>query len=1045
MGYEFDDNGRYIGWSDLFDTSSIETLKASEYLPIPNGVTYVKSSEGLDITEDIQKISSVKSKPAQIRLYADLLEKIQDIKSNNKKQVLLNWNESIPEELGNEVLSNLNKHSQTYLSPMMIEKCLKNSVSSSITNIIQNLRNMDQAYSPIEMDKVRKAAEQNPKNKSDRMTLMNPLTKFLMQEQNMVGKGVIGIAAVGEKVFFNVSHYWNEGLRSRNQKWIKNMQFSQSFSRIQNRSKGMPERVTKTTIANVNFENFEDMRQKFIQLGEVDTALRQRWMITDYDVNNKTERWRNYSRELTEIARQAQYSSVYADDLISQLLSAATDNAKELILAKINAGTNLARCYLHLIMMGFDINDIAKFMTSPAVSVVNSLLDVNMFDEYMTDNTVFNVIKILKGQFPINKFFFGSVFVDGEYESISNEAFKKIKGNLQTVLQDLGYTQKNRKGEDVPIMYKYLNQIVEDYFYERLTGRITKSLIEFTNGELQMSNQINVALAAFSDYIDNVVDRIKSSGSTVTEFNTDLEEFEKVFQLATETSTLGSVFLGLNQGIGTSKYEILDKIYKIQKAVSDREKIFGISEEVFASPESMAMLIENIRNNNPFLEQEDIVNGLTKAKELGIINNFDFIKWLENADGYRAATSDYYNLIKGTWNIFDIVQRLPHFNSIFQIFRTVVTMDSALIKKSYMLNKMVKNIFGNTTYLDEQTVNKLLDYVDDLLISKWINDHDFKFPIFDGDSTYKYNWKEVQYKGENPSSIIINSESTRGTFKKLIEERLIPNLRQGFYYDENGNRITIRKGNKFIENLILDIDNDGRSYLKLNLDMQNTSATAANESRYQECLSDFVKLKNYKLNGISLTDWIMLYNLIVNKNKFGSDRLTTLFGQFIDIIKEDSLIKTFLKDIGKIDYNQFQDPDTIEDLIEMGYNRDDALYRIAPIISKAQEMNTNSEMVREYQEGRPIIGRKPNKFADYFVYEEILPNSTELNLDDNQSSIDKIIRLQNWMKHGTLQMPFANKRSSVITNLSSKNQELVYSALQSYIQSGIIEIYTENC
>ena len=32
-------------------------------------------------------------------------------------------------------------------------------------------------------------------------------------------------------------------------------------------------------------------------------------------------------------------------------------NAKELILAKINAGTNLARCYLHLIMMGFDINE----------------------------------------------------------------------------------------------------------------------------------------------------------------------------------------------------------------------------------------------------------------------------------------------------------------------------------------------------------------------------------------------------------------------------------------------------------------------------------------------------------------------------------------------------------------------------------------------------------------------------------------------------------------------------------------------------------------
>ena len=58
-------------------------------------------------------------------------------------------------------------------------------------------------------------------------------------------------------------------------------------------------------------------------------------------------------------------------------------NAKELILAKINAGTNLARCYLHLIMMGFNMNDIVSFMVSDAVSLVNDISSANMFDEYM--------------------------------------------------------------------------------------------------------------------------------------------------------------------------------------------------------------------------------------------------------------------------------------------------------------------------------------------------------------------------------------------------------------------------------------------------------------------------------------------------------------------------------------------------------------------------------------------------------------------------------------------------------------------------------------
>jgi hypothetical protein len=41
MGHDFDDNGKYIGWSDLFDLSSQETLKVSEYLPTPDNETYM--------------------------------------------------------------------------------------------------------------------------------------------------------------------------------------------------------------------------------------------------------------------------------------------------------------------------------------------------------------------------------------------------------------------------------------------------------------------------------------------------------------------------------------------------------------------------------------------------------------------------------------------------------------------------------------------------------------------------------------------------------------------------------------------------------------------------------------------------------------------------------------------------------------------------------------------------------------------------------------------------------------------------------------------
>ena len=49
LGHEFDDNGIYLGWSSLFDYSSIDSLHASENLPYPKGRVYSRSDNGIDI------------------------------------------------------------------------------------------------------------------------------------------------------------------------------------------------------------------------------------------------------------------------------------------------------------------------------------------------------------------------------------------------------------------------------------------------------------------------------------------------------------------------------------------------------------------------------------------------------------------------------------------------------------------------------------------------------------------------------------------------------------------------------------------------------------------------------------------------------------------------------------------------------------------------------------------------------------------------------------------------------------------------------------
>jgi hypothetical protein len=56
--------------------------------------------------------------------------------------------------------------------------------------------------------------------------------------------------------------------------------------------------VTKTTLANVNFEGFEDFRTRFANVAIADAELRQKYMITDEDIQNKTANWRRYKDEL---------------------------------------------------------------------------------------------------------------------------------------------------------------------------------------------------------------------------------------------------------------------------------------------------------------------------------------------------------------------------------------------------------------------------------------------------------------------------------------------------------------------------------------------------------------------------------------------------------------------------------------------------------------------------------------------------------------------------------------------------------------------------
>jgi hypothetical protein len=68
-----------------------------------------------------------------------------------------------------------------------------------------------------------------------------------------------------------------------------------------------------------------------------------------------------------------------ASVIMSALLSLSTDNAKELCLAKINAGTNMMGMYLYGAAIGMDFEVLNQIIASPLGFTISKLLNNNEF------------------------------------------------------------------------------------------------------------------------------------------------------------------------------------------------------------------------------------------------------------------------------------------------------------------------------------------------------------------------------------------------------------------------------------------------------------------------------------------------------------------------------------------------------------------------------------------------------------------------------------------------------------------------------------------
>ena len=187
------------------------------------------------------------------------------------------------------------------------------------------------------------------------MNLFDGISIHALQEINSVGKQTVGVMANGIKVLFALTQYYNQFYKDN----PSAQEIIDSYTWFNN----------KLTLL-VNDESGNETRKTFQTSFVADTR------IIEERIAELSKTWADI---LGNTTKPLYYNNNTASLQQSSLISLATDNAKELALAKMNAGIKLASIHVYLTLLGIDPETIVQFTTSKPFNKFNEMIQSNLF------------------------------------------------------------------------------------------------------------------------------------------------------------------------------------------------------------------------------------------------------------------------------------------------------------------------------------------------------------------------------------------------------------------------------------------------------------------------------------------------------------------------------------------------------------------------------------------------------------------------------------------------------------------------------------------
>jgi len=949
VGYSFDSNGKLISWHPEFNYDTPESLKASLHLPIPDSKerTYVEqvgrntavlSQNEVQLVIDYYATKKDKMRPTieAFTAFVNLMNKIYRADSFTISNTTMDDSSLI--DAFSVLLNGDGKKQLGYFFEQSNDKhpveATLNVIAANMYNAIADPRNAVHAFAPVDMNEPAKAAEKSSKGIYAQNISVSEITVLAQfKEGNMVGKDVIGIAATGLKVFSALSTRY---MRLRHGDFT-NLPFYKKIKTFINRDGRtvMSDEKIITHIAGLNFDGVEDKLREFLSLnGNMDEKV------------------------IQDVVDNLGYEGDAAL-ILSALLSAATDNAKELILGKINADPETAGMYVYAIIMGVDFGVFANMMTSPEVEVIKSLSKENLFDETTKKNNLKSAIRVINSGFNPIKYMKNTAI---------NAAAKQIielqeKGKINVVeLADLLKDSKTKpSGYDILKMISVKASVKE----LELIGSVVDDAInvdsEFTDGptkftralteeeweakkltfeageageesqddgfsgqddgqsydydqEADHSNNYDGALGD-EDFAENyqkgpdkvsvkvgfnrfLNDALRLRKLIKPGFNTEVvAQFEQIADASEALTVLGGQ-LSINQSIKSTDYDLYSFFRQLETYIS--KKI----------------------GSYPFLE-----SSLSPLGREIYNTGFDTTRFVNDSD-YKQEAMKLYTVAKDDLDVLEILSSVDHFYRMYVLAKQAQISRSSLSVRSRLIDSITQELFASNIITPQVVARtdmdplvypgtvtkddfvKIAGFAEDVIISNFLGSTNYKFKLKTGDISVNSEGQPVRLNSD--ATISLKDANDRAAFTAWFEETVMPDLRKGYERDGNGTRkvdpnIELRE-NYFIQQFTQDSATDiitKQSYTFCRLPINMTQIVSqADQYVFDELSTAFANLRKFTYGGRSVVELLYLYNLIVNRNRVTRSSLNKLFRSVTDNFETNSLIRDHLNFVAELDYSR---------------------------------------------------------------------------------------------------------------------------------------------